>query len=138
MFNMDVSSINRNQDYLKIYARNAEITQNTGYTSNEDNVYKNSMIKNLLNKEDVPEKQNRNEKEQIKKEDLDKAMGKLNKFLEDEKTHAEYERHEDLGTLMVKIVDDDTQQVVVELPPEKVSDMIASLCKQVGLLDKKA
>ena len=91
---MDVSSINRNQDYLKIYARNAEIMQNTGYTSNEDNVYKNSMIKNLLNKEDVPDKQNRNEKEQIKKEDLDKAVGKLNKFLEDEKTHAEYERHE--------------------------------------------
>ena len=39
---------------------------------------------------------------------------------------------------MVKIVDDDTQKVVVELPPEKVLDMIASLCKQVGLLDKKA
>ena len=41
---MDVSSINRNQDYLKIYARNAEITKNTGYTSNEDNVYKLSLI----------------------------------------------------------------------------------------------
>ena len=28
---MDVNSINRNQDYLKNYARNAEVTQYTGY-----------------------------------------------------------------------------------------------------------
>ena len=65
-------------------------------------------------------------------------MKKLNKFLEDEKTHAEYEKHKDLGTIMVRIVDDETEKVVIELPPKKVLDMIASMCKQVGLIDKKA
>lgn len=135
---MDVNSINRNQDYLKNYARNAEVTQYAGSISNQDNVSKNSMVKKASTEEEVRSDSNKNEKQNFTKEDLDKAVNKLNKFLEDEKTHAEYEKHKDLGTLMVKIVNDDTEKVVVELPPEKVLDMIASLCKQVGLFDKKA
>lgn len=135
---MDVNSINRNADYLKTYAKNAEITQYTDSISNEENVSKNSMVPKSVVNDGVSAERNKNEKEKFTKEDLDKAVEKLNKFLEDEKTHAEYEKHEDLGTLMVKIVDDETEKVIVELPPEKVLDMIASLCKQVGLLDKKA
>ena len=135
---MDVNSINRNADYLKTYAKNAEITQYTDSISNEENVSKNSMVPKSVVNDGVSAEQNKNEKEKFTKEDLDKAVEKLNKFLEDEKTHAEYEKHEDLGTLMVRIVDDETEEVVAELPPEKVLDMIASLCRQVGLFDKKA
>ncbi|CAI3194885.1 MULTISPECIES: flagellar protein FlaG [Clostridium] len=135
---MDVNSINRNQDYLKNYARNAEVTQYTGYISNEENLSKNSMVQKSSTEEEVFANQNKNEKENFTKEDLDKAVKKLNKFLEDEKTHAEYEKHKDLGTIMVRIVDDETEKVVIELPPKKVLDMIASMCKQVGLIDKKA
>lgn len=135
---MDVNSINRNQDYLKNYARNAEVTQYAGSISNEENVSKNSIVQKSVAEEEVFDNQNKNEKENFTKEDLDKAVKKLNKFLEDEKTHAEYEKHKDLGTIMVRIVDDETEKVVIELPPKKVLDMIASMCKQVGLLDKKA
>ena len=135
---MDVNSINRNQDYLKNYARNAEVTQYTGYISNEENISKNSMVQKSSTEEEVFANQNKNEKENFTKEDLDKAVKKLNKFLEDEKTHAEYEKHKDLGTIMVRIVDDESEKVVIELPPKKVLDMIASMCKQVGLIDKKA
>lgn len=135
---MDVNSINRNQDYLKNYARNAEVTQYAGSISNEENVSKNSIVQKSSTEEEVFDNQNKDAKENLSKEDLDKAVKKLNKFLEDDKTHAEYEKHKDLGTLMVKIVDDKTEKVIMELPPEKVLNMIASLCKQVGLLDKKA
>lgn len=135
---MDVNSINRNQDYLKNYARNAEVTQYAGSISNEENVSKNLIVQKSVAEEEVFDNQNKNEKENFTKEDLDKAVKKLNKFLEDDKTHAEYEKHEDLGTLMIRIVDDETEKVVIELPPKKVLDMIASMCKQVGLLDKKA
>jgi flagellar protein FlaG len=72
------------------------------------------------------------------KENLDKSLKKLNKFLEDDKVHSEYSFHKDLGDLMIKIVDDNTKEVIMELPPEKILDMIASMCKQFGLLDKKA
>lgn len=73
------------------------------------------------------------------KEELDDALKKVNNFLKDEKTHAEYSIHKDLGTIMIKIVDDeDEDKVIMEIPPEKILDMIASMCKQFGLLDKKA
>lgn len=72
------------------------------------------------------------------KEYLDKSVKKLNKFLEDDKVHAEYSFHKDLGDLMIKIVDDNTKEVIMELPSEKILDMIACMCKQFGLLDKKA
>lgn len=72
------------------------------------------------------------------KDYLDKSLKKLNKFLEDERVHAEYSFHKDFGDIMIKIVDDNTKEVIMELPPEKILDMIASMCKQFGLLDKKA
>lgn len=72
------------------------------------------------------------------KKELDKALDKLNKFLEDEKTHAEYSVHEDLGTIMIKIMDEKNDKVLLEVPPKKILDMVASLCKAVGLFDEKA
>ena len=51
---MDVSSINRNQDYLKIYARNAEIMQNrmeSAMETNEDQNY--NMTDILSSSEDI-------------------------------------------------------------------------------------
>ena len=69
---------------------------------------------------------------------LDKALKKLNKFLEDDNTHAEYSVHEDLNAIMIKIVDDNTKEVIMEIPPEKILDMVASICKQFGLIDQKA
>lgn len=81
---------------------------------------------------------NEDSKKEFDNKHLEKSIKKLNKFLEDDKTHAEYSVHKDLGTIMVKIVDDENDKVIMELPPEKVLDMVASMCKQVGLLDEKA
>ena len=72
------------------------------------------------------------------KSELDDALKKINNFLKDEKTHAEYSVHEAFGTLMIKVVDDESNKVILEIPPEKILDMVASMCRQVGLLDKKA
>lgn len=76
--------------------------------------------------------------QEINGEELDKSLSKLNRFLEDESVHAEYSVHEDFGTIMIKIIDDNTKEVILEIPPKKVLDMIASICKQFGLIDKKA
>ena len=82
---------------------------------------------------------NSNSQEQeIDGKELDKSLSKLNRFLEDESAHAEYSVHEDFGTVMIKIIDDNTKEVILEIPPKKILDMIASICKQFGLIDKKA
>jgi flagellar protein FlaG len=78
------------------------------------------------------------EGQQIDRKKLDKSLDKLNRFLEDESAHAEYSVHEDFGTIMIKIIDDNTKEVILEIPPKKILDMVASMCKQFGLIDKKA
>jgi flagellar protein FlaG len=71
--------------------------------------------------------------------DVKKAIEKINKFLEDDSTHAVYEIHDKFKDIMIKIVDDKTGQVIQELPPKKILDMVAKMCELVGVLfDKKA
>jgi flagellar protein FlaG len=79
------------------------------------------------------------EKENPTKEETQKAVEKLNKFLEGENIHAEYAVHEKFGDIMIKIVNTDTKQVILEVPPKKILDMIAKMMETVGIfLDKKA
>jgi flagellar protein FlaG len=68
------------------------------------------------------------------------AVDKLNKFLEDNKTHAVYSNHPVFKNVnVIKIIDDKTGEVVQEIPPQKILDMVAKMCEVVGLfLDKKA
>ena len=127
---MDVNCINRNSEYLKNYSNISDVSQSSNVNFKEENLDSNNKVQQI-SKEDK-------EKKEYTKQDLDKAIGKLNKFLEDDRTHAEYERHKDLGTIMVRVIDDDTDDIILEAPPKKILDMVASMCKQVGLLDKKA
>ena len=73
------------------------------------------------------------------KEDVVKAVEKLNKFLSEENTYAEYSIHEKFGDIMIKIVDKDTKEVIMEYPPKKILDLIAKMCELSGIaIDKKA
>ncbi len=120
----------------KFSASNASDIYNKVSSMTTDNIKAEHTIENTNEDNESNQKNVNNDEQKYSKEDLDKAINKINKFLEDDKTHAEYSVHKDLGTMMIKIVDDDTKDVIVELPPEKILDMIASMCKSFGLLDK--
>ena len=124
---MDVNYINGNSEHLKKYDNISNISQFSNTRSENGNV--DSREEEILKYD--------KERKEYTKQDLDKAINKLNKFLEDDKTHAEYERHKDLGTIMVRVIDEKTDEVILEAPPKKILDMVASMCRQVGLLDKK-
>ncbi len=72
--------------------------------------------------------------------EIKKAVDKLNKFLQGEITHIEYERHDVLKTeFIVKIINNETKEVIKEIPPKKMLDMVAELYKMAGVIvDKKA
>lgn len=71
--------------------------------------------------------------------DIAKAVDKLNKFLKGENTYAEYSVHEKFGDIMIKIIDQDTKEVIMECPPKKILDLIARMVELVGVaVDKKA
>lgn len=73
-----------------------------------------------------------------REEDLKKAVNKLNEFLKNENTYVEYSVHKDLGDIMVKIINKDTKEVLMELPPKKILDLVAKMMELVGVtIDKK-
>lgn len=115
-----IDTINNNHMNSNFNNRNIEV-KGTKEVSKNNNENSNKLNDNVYDKKD-----------------LDKAVNKLNKFLEEDNTLAKYSVHKDLGTVMIKIVDKNTDKVILELPPEKILNMVASMCKQVGLLDEKA
>ncbi len=71
--------------------------------------------------------------------DVQKAVEKLNKFIEDEHIYAKYEMHDKFNQIMIKLINQDTKEIILEVPPKKILDMVAKMCEMVGvLIDKKA
>lgn len=96
---------------------------------NEIDQYKNN---NKMEENDSKEKD-------ISEKDIKKAVEKLNSFIYDEGTHAEYSIHKEMHRIMIKIIDNETDKVILEVPPKKIVDMVAKMCELAGvLLDKKA
>lgn len=80
-----------------------------------------------------------NIKDEYSPKEIKKAVEKLDKLLEGDRAHVEYDVHDKFGDLMIKIVDDKTKEVIMELPPKKVLDLVAKLCEMAGVVfDKKA
>jgi len=46
----------------------------------------------------------------------------------------EYSVHEETNTIMIKIINEETNEVVKEIPPEKILDMVAKMCELAGIL----
>lgn len=105
---------------------------------NTSEVAGNTNVDKIVTKDAVSNSKDTTKKE-VGKEDVKNAVDKLNKFLEGEKVHAVYEVHEKLNDIMIKIVNNDTKEVILEIPPKKILDMVAKMCEMVGILvDKKA
>ncbi|SES71458.1 flagellar protein FlaG [Salinibacillus kushneri] len=62
----------------------------------------------------------------------------LNKFLEPIHTSIRYEFHEKLEDYYVTIVDQETDEVIKEIPPKKMLDMYAAMAEFMGfIVDEK-
>ncbi|MCA1040469.1 flagellar protein FlaG [Bacillus infantis] len=72
------------------------------------------------------------------KEKLDDIIDGMNEFLQPSNTSLKFELHEKLNEYYVTIVDNDTHEVVKEIPSKKMLDMYAAMTDFVGLMvDKK-
>src|SRR5690554_5395638 len=63
----------------------------------------------------------------FKREDLDKAVDDTNKILLHRDDRFEFKVHEGTNRIMVKLVDNKTGDVIKEIPPEKILDLVASI-----------
>lgn len=127
---MDVNNIGQNMINTSSYNTNSDLSQY---------VEANAEVEvPQVQKVETQSPNLNNDNKEYNKKDLDDALKKINNFLKDDKTHAEYSYHKEMKTMMVKVIDENTKEVILEIPPKKILDMVASMMKQVGLLDKKA
>lgn len=71
---------------------------------------------------------------QFTEEELRKAVSETNKMILGGESHFEFQVHEKTGTLMVKLVDNETKEVIKEIPPEKILDLVANIWELVGII----
>ena len=126
---MGVNGVNLGNEINKVESTKEEISSTT-------------IINELMNNDNIQGKkaqEAKSKEEKYNKKELKKAVDEVNKFLIKDKTHAEYSVHEVFNRIMIKIIDDKTDEVVLEVPPKKLIDMAAKLCKLAGVLvDKRA
>lgn len=72
------------------------------------------------------------------KENLKQVIESLNKFLEPKNTSLKFELHEELNEYYATIVNDETHEVIREIPSKKVLDIYAAMTEFLGfVVDKK-
>ncbi|KJS19056.1 MAG: flagellar protein FlaG [Clostridiaceae bacterium BRH_c20a] len=85
-------------------------------------------IKNNTNKGQNSEQQRNSEEEIIS------AIESANKHFEIYDKRLEFSIHEKTKEIMVKIIDSNTDEVIKEIPSQKILDMIANMMELAGLL----
>lgn len=71
---------------------------------------------------------------QEQNEKIRKSVEELNKKIGHQHVEAQFGIHEATNRVTIKIVDQDTNEVIREVPPEKTLDMIAKAWELAGLL----
>jgi flagellar protein FlaG len=80
-----------------------------------------------------------NDTDVINEDLLQKSVDQANKNLQQYNRFIEREVHEVTHTVMYKLVDSTTNEVISEFPPKKIEDMIAKMWELAGLfVDEKA
>jgi len=75
------------------------------------------------------------EKQIYHEEDLKNAKEIMDKLLKKHKSHIEYETYDKFKSVtIIKIVDTDTKEVIKEIPPKKLLDMVAKMCEMAGIM----
>ncbi|NBJ92558.1 flagellar protein FlaG [Parablautia muri] len=114
--NMDVATQEQNNIYDSTTVRVAE-TEKSNAHENDQNGEGNNAGK---------------ERQQSSSEQLKKAVEQLNKNMSS--SEAVFGIHEGTNRLTIKIIDKDSKEVLKELPPEKILDMIAKAWELAGVM----
>jgi flagellar protein FlaG len=79
------------------------------------------------------------QEQDVASEDFIQTIEKANKRYDVYDKLLQFSIHEDTRQIMIKIINTKTEEVIAEIPPEKILDMIAQLWEMAGLLvDKRA
>jgi flagellar protein FlaG len=66
--------------------------------------------------------------------ELNEAVDETNRIVFGDTDRFEFKIHEGTGRIHVKLVDNETDEVIREIPPEKILNLIANIWEMVGIL----
>lgn len=96
---------------------------------------KNEKVKNKVVS---TEKEAKTEVENVNKEKVKDGIEKLNETIQTFHEELKFELHEESERMMTKVVNIEEHEVIKEIPPKEILDMIGRIKKMVGLiLDEK-
>jgi flagellar protein FlaG len=70
----------------------------------------------------------------VSPEKVKKAVNEINKKIRPTHTSCQFSYHEETNRISIKVIDDETEKVIREIPPEKTLDMIAKTLELEGIL----
>lgn len=114
--------------------------KNGGIYSNLSAVYPEKTTPSLENRPGLQtqEKAELPAEKRYSKQELEKEIDVLNKWMQSRETHLKFTLHEELNEYYVQIINDQTNEVIREIPSKKVMDMVAQMNEIVGfLIDEK-
>ncbi|NLO83178.1 MAG: flagellar protein FlaG [Clostridiales bacterium] len=85
---------------------------------------------NIINRQNTDKSLDKN----IDQNDIIQAVKQANKALEGTNRRFEYLIHERTNTIMIKVINSETDEVIREIPPEKILDLIAKLWELAGII----
>ncbi|MGI6668019.1 MAG: flagellar protein FlaG [Acetivibrionales bacterium] len=65
---------------------------------------------------------------------IPEAVEKLNRMFEESSRRFEYSVHEKTNNIIIRVIDEDTNEVIKEIPPEKILNIMASIMELAGLI----
>ena len=71
---------------------------------------------------------------ETQREYLEQAVEETNQMIFKDDRRFEFKIHEGTRRLMVKLIDKETDEIIKEIPPEKILDLVASIWDLVGIL----
>lgn len=72
--------------------------------------------------------------DKISEKVVSEAIDKANKVISSSNRRFEYSVHKRTHEIMIKVINSETDEVVREIPPEKILDLIANLMQLAGLV----
>ncbi|TFE29032.1 flagellar protein FlaG [Cohnella luojiensis] len=83
---------------------------------------------------DLQKAEDQGTKISVGQEQLVRAIDRAIKALEGPSTSFEMKVHDQTNTIMVKVINKDTGEVIREIPPEKTLDLVAKMMEFAGIL----
>ncbi|MEK4228444.1 flagellar protein FlaG [Solibacillus sp. FSL H8-0538] len=131
---------------MRITSQNTEATMkmsslplknNSTVTQMEDSKVSTLVKKDEVKLENSPEQSKTNSvsrSDQVTKDKLEEAVASINEFIHTEKKNSKFVLHEGLDKYYVRLVDADTDELIKEIPPERLLDAFYEMQKLAGMI----